>query len=189
MQDGKISQKKNGRAQGIWHKVGSAAIFAANVWRKFHKRNKKSLNELLALQKESENPINGIIIRADIFNKIDDNQKQLLINILQAHPNLKMFIYDTRLKEHIVREADNKKAIDFLNSKIGETTLETTESESFTPFMGHNNIAREAATATSATGFLDSAKAAVAARRARTIRNEHTEQHDNHTTTYNRRFI
>lgn len=52
-----------------------------------------------------------------------------LIKILQEHPNFKLFIYDTRLEEHIVREIENTRAIDLLqHNKYQLLTKEYIES-------------------------------------------------------------
>lgn len=101
---------------GICYLEGSVEVFSHSVWYKYHKKFSTKLEEvepakiadlnegLVLGKKTGENPINGIIIRAEFFRKITDTEKQELINILIRNPNFKLLIYDPTLKEDIMRE-------------------------------------------------------------------------------------
>jgi hypothetical protein len=104
---------------GTFHDSSSWNRFAKNIWRKWHKHPDRShgYNEALIYAKTTQCPINGIIIRIDLIEKIKDDDMLRLINILTDYPNFKLFIYDKDLEEHIVREIDNTTAINLLQNK------------------------------------------------------------------------
>lgn len=101
---------------GHYRDEGSAFIFAKNVWRKYFKRDRSSLNEAMVIQKKgSPNPINGIFI--DVTNgDIGSEEKAKLVQILQARQHLNLYVYDRRQTEHVVRVVNNLDATNLLQS-------------------------------------------------------------------------
>lgn len=106
--------------------AGDVNVFAENVWRKYFKSNITATNEALCIQKNGEtNPVLGIFLDVSFDSaELDeivpathhDEDRQELIAILQKKPHLKLYIYDTRQEEHIVRVVENERAAELLAS-------------------------------------------------------------------------
>lgn len=103
---------------GVYRDEGTADIFAKNVWRRRFKKGKSmasaskplNMNEALVLQKRESSPISGIVVRQDMFGKVSQAEKGELQKLLKDNPRLKLYVYDLKLKEHIIREVDNNEA-------------------------------------------------------------------------------
>ena len=104
----------------IYHPVGSAAVFAKNIWRKFHKSfphysdhinpTIMKLNEAIVFQRQS-NPIAGLIITD---TPVDGETAYELLRILQDNSSFMFYLYDNSSPEHIIRYLDNDDAIQLL---------------------------------------------------------------------------
>ncbi len=108
-------------------KEGSIEAFGGNVWRKYFKNKNTATNEALCLQKkDGENPIVGIflnirlglsggIIKSSYPDISRYKDQQNLFNILEKNSQLKLYVYDVRQKEHIVRVVENEKARELIS--------------------------------------------------------------------------
>lgn len=101
-----------GKKESVYHtSKGNAELFAKNIWRKFYKSSRyitdgiMRLNEALVFQKAEVNPIAGLILLPQ--NLAQETTTELL-NILKANNSLKLFLYDPKAQEHIVRYLDKK---------------------------------------------------------------------------------
>lgn len=104
--------------------AGDVNVFAENVWRKYFKSNITATNEALCVQKnDADNPVLGIFLDISFDSaELDEivpatrhnEDRQELIAILQKKPHLKLYIYDRRQEEHIVRVIENEMAQDLL---------------------------------------------------------------------------
>ena len=144
-------------------KEGSIEAFGGNVWRKYFKNKNTATNEALCLQKkDGENPIVGIFlnIRLGLSGGIIESSypdisrykdRQNLLNILEKNPQLKLYVYDVRQKEHIVRVVENEKARELISLRcdFNQDFVAT-----LTPYQGFQN--RQLATPQSAISATES---------------------------------
>ena len=98
--------------KSIYHEKGSASVFAKNVWRKYFKRNFKSLNE--AIVYSETNPIIGLIITSTPSPK----EANELLKIISNNPSHRLYFYNMHADEHIVRYLENNSAKCYLNSRL-----------------------------------------------------------------------
>jgi hypothetical protein len=112
-----------GKTGHIYHPEGSAYIFARNIWRKFfkpHKPNKDALvehgimllNEARAFQNSIKNPIKGLMITCTPSK----GDALALALLLKEKPSLKLYLYDVKAEEHIMRYMENQDAQEFLKA-------------------------------------------------------------------------
>ena len=136
----------SGADDGKYLKTGSAEVFAANVFRKYFDLREKGrykgkgvarLNEALVLQKGTINPIAGIVLdySSGLMNKEDIS---VALKVLKERPDLKLYVYDRKQTEHIVRVVENVAAQNLL-SKADSTKFSQQEIAKLTPYSGFQN--------------------------------------------------
>ena len=132
-----------------FHDSGSLEVFAQNVWRRYYQTPKETqksgsesdkryrrydgkgdmeYNEALCWQKGNRNPIEGIVI--DVTESVNDKDVQDALDVIREHPQLKLYFYDRKQQENIVRFCNNQDAREILlqgaahvNNKLYITTL------------------------------------------------------------------
>ncbi|MBM5782029.1 MAG: hypothetical protein FJ368_01235 [Pelagibacterales bacterium] len=113
---------------------GKIDVFAANIWRKYFKENRRKTNEVLCIQKsDCTNPIDGIFLDvtsnpyatipsfARFFHLSREENRQSLKKLFESNQNLKLYIYDRNLEDHIVRVVDNITAIALIDQRTAFT--------------------------------------------------------------------
>jgi len=130
----------------VFEPRGSFVNFANNVWRKFFKPKVKEggkatggydgegvmkLNELIVEQKGEVNPIDGILLRMDPQMLKEDTLPLAKIivskiyEILKEYKGLKLYLYDEKAEEHIMRPINNDEALEQMEKFLrDEITLE-----------------------------------------------------------------
>jgi predicted metal-dependent hydrolase len=114
------------RRTNTYLEKGTAENFAEAVWRRYFKkyggREITFLNEAVVWKIGNENPIKGLIIHIE---QVTLQNVQEVLSILQENPRLKLYLYDEKAAEHIIKFRPNKEAIKLLTElkKITELNL------------------------------------------------------------------
>ncbi len=122
-----------------WSELSSFNTVVANVLYRKRKVPIQDYNELLIAQKDKLNPINGIIIPVNKIKALTAKDIKDLLAIFQNNADFKLFIYDLKLEQHVIREVSNQAAIKLLS----ENQLCNLDASSLSPFFQSPQLLEE----------------------------------------------
>jgi hypothetical protein len=133
-----------GTKESIYLPQGNVECWAESIWYEFNKTHKNEnkyivnglmkLNEGLAFQRGTNNPIQGLLITETPTKETAG----ALLNLMKANPSFELYFYDKYAKMHIVRYLNNAEAQSYLKGNLEFRAV----FDKAQPFQGYSSQAK-----------------------------------------------
>merc|ERR1712187_127103 len=109
-------------SKGSYHAEGTVQTFATDIWRTYkgilpggrnNGKGTQRFNEAIVLQRCESNPIDGVVIYATLVEASTFPRDEVL-QLLHRRQDLKLYLYDTRLRTDTLRVLSNEQALKWL---------------------------------------------------------------------------